>query len=421
MKNQKILTLLLLLFVGFSSCKKEFDAPPIKEIPEGQLLTIQDLHNMYDGSPIRFDDDYSVYATVTMDDRSGNIYRNAYIQDGTNAIVLRTNFPGGLYAGDSIRVYLKGITLNNFNGMMQLDSVNVDKNIIKQATKVNFVPEEVTVEQLITNDYRGKLVKVINAEFQGSELGNTYANAQNQQSMNRTLVDCDNNQIIVRTSGFADFANQTIASGNGTMVAIANEFNGTKQLLIRSIDEVQMNEDRCTGGGNPSLAYLFKDFSDADLYSGGWSSYVVESNPGTHDWGVSNQGAGGNYYAVATGWNGSSADETDLWLISPAVNLADALAPQLTFRSSTNFNGPAMQLFISTDYDGTSDPLMQGTWTNYSTFVTLSPGGWQWTNSGIIPLLAFVNQSSVYIAFRYTSGSSGAATWQVDDILIDEN
>ena len=421
MKGMKIYSLIAILTIGLFSCKKEFDAPPIKDIPEGQLLTVQDLHDMFDGSPIRFEDDYSVYATITMDDRNGNIYRNAYIQDETNAIVLRTNFPGGLFVGDSIRVYLKGVTLNNFNGMMQLDSVDVDKNIIKQATKVNFEPEIVTVEQLIVNDYSGKLVKVVDAEFAAGELGTTYANAQNQQSLNKTLIDCDNNEIIVRTSGFADFANQTIAEGNGSMVAIANEFNGTKQLLIRSIEEVQMNGDRCTGGGTPSQSYLLKDFSDADLTSGGWTSYVVTSNPSGYNWSVSNQGAGGNYYAVATGWNGSSADETDLWLISPAVDLTGANAPQLSFRNSTNFNGPALQLMISTDYDGSSAPTTQVTWKNYSTFASWSPGGWEWTSSGSIPLLAFVNQANVYVAYRYTSGGGGAATWQVDDILIDEN
>ena len=412
--------ILMLAFV-FSACKKEFDAPPIKEIPEGQLLTIQDLFDMYDGTPYRFDDDYSVYATITMDDRNGNIFRNAYIQDETNAIVLRTNFPGGLYAGDSIRVYLKGTTLNNFNGMMQLDSVDVDRNIIKQANNVHFPAQTVSLLDIIENDYNGKLVRVENVEFEASELGSTYANALNQQSLNKNLIDCDENVIIVRTSGFADFANDKLAEGNGSLVAIANEFNGTKQLLIRSIEEVDMNNERCTAGGDPGTAYLFKDFSDANLTSGGWTSQVVISNPTGNNWDVSNQGAGGNYYAVANGWNGSSADETELWLISPAIDLSEANAPQLTFRNSTNFNGPGLKLMISTDYDGTSDPSTQGNWTDYSTFVNWSPGSWEWTSSGIIPLTSFNNQPSVYIAFKYTSGTAGAATWQVDDILVNEN
>lgn len=416
-----LLTASLLLIV---SCKKlEYDEPPIKDIPVGNILTIQELRDLFEGESVRFNEDYSVYATVTMDDRNGNIFRNAYLQDETNAIVIRTNFPGGLYQGDSVRLYLKGTVLGSFNGLLQVDSVDVNKNIIKQATKKNINPRVVTIEELITQDLQSQLVQLNNVEFEASALGLTYANAANQQSQNRTLTDCDGNTIIVRTSGFANFANEPVADKNGTLIAIANEFNGTKQLLIRDTEELAMFNERCTGGGGtPEDAYLFKDFSDQSITSGGWNSYVVQSSPGSHNWTTSSQGSPGNYYAVATGWTGSSADETDLWLISPLVDLSQAQAPQLTFRSSTRFNGPALKLMVSTDYDGVSNPTTQGTWTDYSSFVTWSPGDFQWTNSGVIPMLAFLSQQNVYIAFRYTSGdAAGAATWQVDDIIINEN
>lgn len=420
MKMNKYILLLLVSAIVFGACKKrEFDAPPIKDIPVGNQLTIQELMDMYQGSPLKFEDDYSVFATVTMDDRNGNIYRNAYVQDESNAIVLRTNFPGGLYQGDSVRIYLKGTVLNIFNGIFQIDSVDVDKNIIKQATQRFVEPENVSLLDLINGNYNGKLVKVNDVEFAASEIGQTYSNVNTQQTLNRTLIDCDENPMIVRTSGYADFGGELVAQGHGSLVAIANEFNGTKQLLIRKIEEVNMSGDRCTGG--PSNAYLVKDFSDQSIASGGWKTFQVESNPGNHNWQTSNQGGGGNYYGVATGWTGSSASETELWLVSPAVDLTVSTAPQLQFRSSTNFNGPQLKLFVSEDYDGNSDPSTQGTWIDYSGFVSWSPGTFTWTNSGIIPLLAFTNSTNFHLAYKYTSNSSAAATWQVDDIIIDEN
>ncbi|MCC5922344.1 MAG: choice-of-anchor J domain-containing protein [Crocinitomicaceae bacterium] len=421
MKSKEYSALIIILAVLIiSSCRKrEFDEPPIKEIPVGNILTIQELRDLFQGESIRFEDDFSVFATITMDDRNGNIFRNAYAEDETNAILLRTRFPGGLFVGDSVRIALKGTTLTSFNGLLQLDSVDVDRNIIKQATQRTFAPTVVTIADLINSDFQSRLVRLENVEFVSNDLSGTYANAATQQSLNRTLTDCNGNEIIVRTSGFADFAGQTVAQGNGSMVAIANEFNGVKQLLIRSIEEVKMNGQRC--GGDPTSFYLSKDFNDQSISSGGWQSYVVQSTPGNHTWTTSSQGSPGNYYAVATGWNGSSADDTEIWLISPLVDLSNATAPQLTFRSSTRFNGPALQLMVSTDYDGVSNPAQQGTWVNYTSFANWSPGDFLWTNSGIIPMIQFLTDN-VTVAFKYQSGNGqSAATWQVDDIIIQEN
>ena len=424
MNNMKIkysLLLLLAFLIALSCRKKDFDEPPIKEIPEGKLLTIQDLRDMFEGQSVRFTDDYSVYATITMDDRSGNIYRNAYIQDETNAIVIRTNFPGGLFAGDSIRLYLKGTTLSSFNGLLQVDSVDVDENIIKQATQRHFKPQVVTLSELINNDFQSKLVKIENVEFAGSEIGKTYANAAAEQSANRMLIDCEEeNQIIVRTSGFADFADQQVAHGNGSIVVIVGEFNGEKQLYIRDLSEVKLNNERCTF--SPDAAYLYKDFSDQSITSGGWSNYVVKSTPNAHKWETSDMGSPGNYYAVTTGFqfDGFETSETELWLISPSTNLSSSQSPGLTFKSSTRHDGPAVQLLVSKDYDGSSDPSTQGTWINYTNYATWSPGDFEWTNSGVIPMVEFKNEENVYVAYKYTSTSDDAATWQVDDIIIRE-
>lgn len=414
----KYILIALVIITAISCRKREFDEPPIKEIPEGKILTIQELRDMFQGSPVRFEDDYSVFATITMDDRSGNIFRNAYVQDETNAIVLRTNFPGGLYAGDSIRIALKGTTLSSFNGLLQVDSVDVDKNIVKQATNRHFEPELVTLDQVINGDYQSKLVRIQNVEFATDEIGKTYANAENQQAQNRTLIDCaDEFSMIVRTSGYANFAGEVIPEGNGDITFIVGEFNSTKQLYIRNLDEVNLDNERCSEG--PIEAVLSKDFSDQSITSGGWQNYVVKSTPTAHQWRTSDQGSAGNYYAVARGWDGSIASETELWMISPAIDFSDVKAPGLTFRSSTNFNGPAVQLMISKNYDGVSNPAEQGTWVNYTGYASWSSGNYDWTPSGVIPLTEFDKEEKVFVAFKYTSNTN-AATWQIDDIIIRE-
>ena len=104
----------LVLLVSLSSCiQKEFTEPDSPAIPTGTQMTIAQLRQFYQDSVVnkgltsyRFTEDYSVYAVVTMDDKMGNIYKSAYIQDNTGALNLHLLSSGGLYQGDSIRLYL---------------------------------------------------------------------------------------------------------------------------------------------------------------------------------------------------------------------------------------------------------------------------------------------------------------------------
>lgn len=419
MQRSSLLVILAAMFT-LGACKREYDAPPSRDLPVGQILTIQQLRDLFAGEAITFTEEYSVFGVVTADETSGNLFRNVYVEDGEAAINLRLQASGGLYQGDSIRIYLPGTVLNIFSGMMQLDNVSSIDNVIKQKTGVNVAPQTVTVND-ITPELQGKLIKLENVEFVGAELNQTFADAINLANANRTLTDCDGNIVIVRTSGFANFANQLIPEGNGSIIAVVGQFNTTMQLYIRAISEVLMDGDRCTGGGGGGNDddYLFKDFQDQSLTSGGWMNYQVASSPGNHNWTVSDQGSTGNFYGIASGWTGSSASQTDLWLISPAVDLSSATSPGLSFRNARNFNGPSLQLMVSTDYDGTSNPAQQGTWIDYTSFSAWSTGAFAWVESGVIPLTQFNGQSNFRIAFRYGS-TTQAATWEVDDIRITE-
>ena len=73
----------LLLLAGISlfsvSCKKDFDTPPIKTIPEGNRITIADLKAMYQNAPLKITDELSLFAVVTMDEQSGNIYKDLLV------------------------------------------------------------------------------------------------------------------------------------------------------------------------------------------------------------------------------------------------------------------------------------------------------------------------------------------------------
>ncbi len=175
------------------------------------------------------------------------------------------------------------------------------------------------------------------------------------------------------------------------------------------------------GGINAQTYVPMKDFQDQLITSQGWQSYVVLSTPGSYDWTTQDLGSPGNYYAIANGYNGAGADATVLFLISPAFDLTSATLPELNFRNATNFNGPALGLLISTDYDGVSDPSVQGTWNDITSMANWSPGTYTWVDGGPVDLSAYNGNNSCYIAFVYASDpGSGAAAWEVDEIEIAE-
>ena len=110
------------------------------------------------------------------------------------------------------------------------------------------------------------------------------------------------------------------------------------------------------------------------------------------------------------------------WLVSPSVNLTGTTLPILTFDNVTRYSGPGLELYVSTDYDGSSDPALQGTWTNITSSVPnwdVDSGDWTFVPSGTIDLSPYISPNT-YIAFKYIGSNVDGATWEIDNIIIQE-
>ncbi len=426
MKTLHTIVALIALVTIAVSCKKEFDSPPVRTLPTGEVLTVAELRALHvPGTSRRFGGDSSVYAVVTADEESGNLYKNIYVQDHTGAIVMRLLNPGGLYQGDSIRIYLPGTVLSAYQGMLQLDSVDVDNNVVKQATLVHKEPETVTVAQ-ITPAMQGKLIRVENAQFMSSEVGSTYADPIGQQTVNRTLSDC-NAQVLVRTSGYANFAGQPLPMGNGSIVAVVGQFNSDMQLFIRKIAEVQLNGERqCDPLPEPPTLCepdqgVAQDFGTAvnnvDLSLDCW---INVAQTGSRVWRGYLVG-GVNMATQATSFQSSGTDIA--WLISPLVQYSPGLT--LSFRSQRGFGvagHQGLEVLISTNYDATN--LATADWAPVpATLATPATPDQQWVSSGTVDLGAALPggfSGTFVVGFRYTgNGANGQTTnIRIDDVMI---
>ncbi|MEL7120702.1 MAG: DUF5689 domain-containing protein, partial [Bacteroidota bacterium] len=103
----------------------------------------------------------------------------------------------------------------------------------------------------LSNELINTLVQLDNVQFSDDAVGTTYADAENRQSLNLDMEDCDGNTIVLRSSGFADFASEITPDGNGTITGIYSVFGQTKQFFIRDLNDIAFDAARCNGSNNP--------------------------------------------------------------------------------------------------------------------------------------------------------------------------
>ena len=429
-----LLALPLLLATAFG-CKREFDTPPVKTIPTGAVITIAQLKALYQGTPVHFpvSEAQTVYAVVTADEQNGNLYKNIYVQDNTGAIAVRLMFSGGLYQGDSIRIYLPGTVLSPYNGLMQIDSVDVANNVVKQATDVYVAPTPVTMNELATQTGLGgplqsKLIVLSDVEFIAGDTGLTYADAVNQVTVNRTLENCSNSTAVVRSSGYANFANQHLPTGRGSFTGIASWFGSAAQLYIRDINEVQLTGPRCGLASCDPSASLNQDFSsvqnnvDVDLDC--WLN-VFTLTGSSYYWKGRVIGAESFVEKGAPSFGPTS----DAWLITAPLTYTPGMALSFVSGLGSQWQHDGLSVMITTDInltDGTS--VANAPWTmitgvpvaNSST----TPGDnitvGQWIPSGNVDLSPYLSAGDNFvIAFKYVGTPTTEATkYRIDNVLV---
>jgi hypothetical protein len=125
-------------------------------------------------------------------------------------------------------------------------------------------------------------------------------------------------------------------------------------------------------------------------------------------------------YAKCSNFDGAN-HVLNLWLISPVINLSTATAVDFSFDMTKRYAGDDMKVQISNDYTGAGLPS-SATWTDISNLFTLdaNDGSWSFVGSGVADISAYLS-ATTYIAFEYIGGAADGATWEVDNILIEES
>jgi hypothetical protein len=399
----------LAIVIIIASCNREPVAPPEPVIDYVTIAQLRDMHTA--GVLDTIKTNIYIQGVITLTPELGNLPSFvAYIQDSTDAICLTVSDATNTLAMDSeVKILCYGVPFTEYNGLLQFGEIS----IASQVEVVNITaelpdPDTVTIAQVLTGAYQGKYVYIPGVQF----------DAAGTFSGNKVLTDCTS-QVDVYTRSAATFSGTTMPTGNGSLKGISSVYND-QQILLRDPAELDMTGDRC---GVPSAIYLSQDFSTLTTSYTNVSAlagWLTCSEAGTKTW--FSYKYNGNYFVETTAYN-SGAESVITWMVAPQIDLADATSPYVSFDCADGFdNGATLQLYASTDFDG-SDTPWDFTWEELTfTHPPSSASGYSaFTTSGQVNLSAY-NGSTVYIAWKYTGSATNSktTTYEVDNVVIAE-
>ena len=419
MKNRVLNAFLLLAIVGsiFASCKKEYPQPPIQNLPIGTVYTIQDILAMTPGTVF---DSASVYGIVTADEVSGNLYKMIFIQDRASgaAIELKLNATSGVRIGDSIRVYLKDAIFDKYHNLPQLSGFGPDGHIIILANDRPIEPALTTIAGIKGGQYLCGLVRLEDVSFT-----QTGTFAEISESGNRYLVDAtspnNDDNFVVRTSNYANFAYDNLPEGPGSLVGIATVYNSTWQIIIRSKGEMQFDNWDPTPTP-PVVPGEVQSLPYTQSFSTGFGTYmsysVVDDN---HVWTYEST------YSVVqmTGHVGGNPGEdfaNEDWLISSPVALTGVSDAKMTMRYLgryfNNINND-VTVWVSTNYTYGENPTT-AQWTQLPANLVESTT-WSDFKDVELALTDYIGQT-ITVAVKYLSTDTKGGTIEVSAITVEE-
>ena len=245
------------------------------KLKEKNVITIAQLKSDY-ASPISngsfklIDKDIMLKGVVTGNDISGNLYNEVSLEDETGALLVCVN-ASGLYGylpvGAEILIDLNGLYVGGYGKQAEIGGVYT--NLKTGATSVGKMDRATWNEHFkILNPGESDASTVVPIEFDKSKLGDasyleanagrlmtiknvkfSSANgktvwAANDETTNQTLIDgatgkmINSGQLVVRTSGYARFANEALPDGNYDITGIFTRYNNVWQILVRSTDDL---------------------------------------------------------------------------------------------------------------------------------------------------------------------------------------
>lgn len=357
MKHLYKISLIIFSVCLLAACNPELDVAPYPTFDGKANMTIAELvalhtitsTNSYDTIPAGT----IISGIVTTSDEHGNCYKYINIEDETGGIQIKIDSKAlfnkfnvgqrvfvkcdGLVIGDYYKLPQLGLWGND--GMQPIPSNKVGNHIFCDSIPGSFEPTitMTTIPQAdnIPASWYNRLVKIENATFvEGGQ--DTYSSPSSATSHDIKLPD--GTTITMRTSNYADFYNEMLPEGTGTVVGILTRYNNYVQIVIRDLKDVQ-------GFTTPAHSETIFSVNYPNAFNEGWLK--VTSGAGT-GWDVLSNSSFNGFFINAAGTS------TNSYLISPEIDMSMVSEPTLTFKHRAPLGGSAnnMKCYYTPNYTG---------------------------------------------------------------------
>ena len=471
MKTNKIIRLLFFVIISvfFITCIEEgdFTVPEslgneenetitkiLDSISTGnlQVKTIQQVKDLYiiGSDPLEITSNIVVKGYVISSDKSGNFYKEFYMQDTpenpTSGIKVSLNLSNSynkFNIGREVYIRLKGLYIGETNSgdgivtiggkikstdITEVENVTVNQipnHIFRSETTVEIIPKVIDFAGINESDI-GTFITLENVFFDARLAGQSYVDPKEDFDTQRKIQTClglGYDELLVETSSFSRFSNETLPEKAGSINAIVSkDFGGNFIVLnINSTDDVVMNEERCSPLPIVDFTTILLDenFDDesGDIDVLNWINYREE---GTISW-RSYTDSYAQSKAARIGSKNSGNESTISWLITEAVNLDTTSQEFLSFETSNSFsNGSNLEVLISTDFNGDENSINDATWSVLPAKIVSDGEDFKnWIHSTYIELSTY--SGAAYIAFKY-SGNGNVnfdGTYELDNVVIN--
>jgi len=445
MKNRFLSSFLSLTFLTFYSCNNEVELPKL-ECSQPDLTvnkTVEKVHELSGNVAKQYVYDDIIEAYVISSDEDGNFFKTITFQTlptednpatGFSVPIDASNTYIDYRVGNKVYIKLKNQFTDLFYGGMRIGSLYVSnvgeptigrisqndyKNVLNASCTIideKQLVKSFSIEEALDDSKLNTLIELKDVEFTESALGRHYFEETNNVggSTNWSLRDKTGNQIIFRTSSYANFANQPVPEGSGTIRGIITKFGSDYQMMVRSEKDVVLDRKR-------NVPFFAEDFqsvkNNVNFMLPGWSNIVEKA---TKLW--KSMVYGGNGYAEFN-TTSTTAAENIAWLVSPKINMADYKNAVLSFRSAQHdlkVDSPlnALEIYVSTNFDGSN--VTKAKWTKLTAkFPSLRTPSREFISSGGVDLSAY--SGNIFIAFKYIGSGKDKTlngAFMVDDIKI---
>jgi len=186
--------------------------------------------------------------------------------------------------------------------------------------------------------------------------------------------------------------------------SVPTAVNGDTYLVSYKYSDVEPKESAIQ-----DVTVYTNDFAES------LGDFAAYSAAGDQNWGWTSYSGDG--YAKMTGYASGNKVNED-WLVSPQIDLTGISSTTFNITQTAkyvNAKWDQLTVSVSTDFNG-SNPTT-ATWTTLT--LTNMPTGADWTfvNSGDVNLSAY-DGKKIFIAMKYISTDTNAATWEVTDLAV---